>query len=333
MSRKSLKQFVSKHNKEISNVTDTHNPKVSELTEGQREYVLPDYQTHLNATEGVMPLGLRRFGEALLQKVPSLKVTQRAANTKLWVYHPDETYLRGWIGYGDFRQDPETRELIRIGSSPATSRTIDTIGVTDSIMRNSKKLDKALQIAAMALSPWDLSEIGQMTWNDMSSSRSKENDRLLDESQKIISPYLDSTYSHRMEGFKTLLDELENLVAEVNRGSPYKWLNDSFGGDLHKYFELRRKNNSILNRTDYAMVLAWVERNALQTAVWLIQQQFVGVQQRRKRYARPVKTYSFDSIPQDLMGKMSVLNNVEAKTYIPDVGVRTAEGVYYVYGS
>jgi|TARA_A100000172_G_scaffold81016_1_gene72416 hypothetical protein len=302
------------------------NPKVSELTEGQREYVLPDYQTHLNATEGVMPLGLRRFGEALLEKVPSLKVTQRAARTKLWVYHPDETYLRGWIGYGDFRQDPETRE----DTYWIFSRNIQNNRYNwgdGQFMRNSKKLDKALQIAAMALSPWDLSEIGQMTWNDMSSSRSKENDRLLDESQKIISPYLDSTYSHRMEGFKTLLDELENLVAEVNRGSPYKWLNDSFGGDLHKYFELRRKNNSILNRTDYAMVLAWVERNALQT-VMVDSHNSWGY---KEGYGH--KTYPLDEIPEDLMGKMSVLHNVDKNTYIPDVGVRVAEEVYYVYQS
>ena len=194
-------------------------------------------------------------------------------------------------------------------------------------MRNSKKLDKALQIAATALSPWDLSEIGQMTWSDMSSARSKENDRLLDESRDIIKPYLDNTYSQRMEGFKTLLDELENLVVEVNRGSSYKWLNDSLGSDLHKYFELRRKNNSILNRSNYAMVLAWVERNALQTVVvdssnsWGYREGFGH------------KTYPLDEIPEDLMGKMSVLHHVDKNTYIPDVGVRVAEEVYYVYQS
>ena len=71
------------------------NPKVSELTEGQLEYVLPDYRTNLTTREDGMSLGLRRFAESLLQKVPSLKVTQRAARTKLWVYHPDETDLRG----------------------------------------------------------------------------------------------------------------------------------------------------------------------------------------------------------------------------------------------
>ena len=302
------------------------NPKVSELTEGQREYVLPDYQANLNATEGYMSLGLRRFAEALLQKVPSLKVTQRAARTKLWVYHPHETYMRGWIGYGDFRQDPADR----VDTYWVFSRNIQNnrYGWGDGqYMRNSKKLDKALQIAATALSPWDLSEIGEMTWSDMSSSRSKENDRLLDESQKIISPYLDNTYSHRMEGFKTLLDELENLVAEVNRGSPYKWLNDSFGGDLHKYFELRRKNNSILNRTDYAMVLAWVERNALQTVV-VDSSNSWGY---KEGYGH--KTYPLDEIPEDLMGKISVLHHVDKNTYIPDVGVRVAEEVYYVYQS
>jgi len=307
-----------------------NNPKVSELTEGQREYVLPDYQTHLNATEGVMPLGLRRFGEALLQKVPSLKVTQRAANTKLWVYHPDETYLRGWIGYGDFRQDPETRE----DTYWIFSRNIQNNRYNwgdGQYMRSSKKLDKALQIAAMALSPWHMSEIGQMTWGDMMAARTNEEGRLHNESHRIISPHLNDPMLYQMDKYQTILNELENLVVEVNRGSSYKWLNDSLGSDLRKYFELRRKNNSILNRTDYNMVMAWVERNELQTAVvdsndsWGYSN--VGSE------ARPVKTYSFDSIPQDLMGKMSVLNNVEAKTYIPDVGVRTAEGVYYVYGS
>jgi len=298
------------------------NPKVSELTERQRWYVLPEH----NDRESSMPLGLRTFGHALLEKVPSLKVTQRAANTKLWVYHPHETYMRGWIGYGDFRQDPQDR----VDTYWIFSRNIQNnrYGWGDGqFMRNSKKLDKAIQIAATALSPWDLSEIGQMTWNDMSSSRSKENDRLLDESQKIISPYLDNTHSYRMEGFKTLLDELENLVAEVNRGSPYKWLNDSFGGDLHKYFELRRKNNSILNRTDYAMVLAWVERNALQT-VMVDSHNSWGY---KEGYGH--KTYPLDEIPEDLMGKMSVLHNVDKNTYIPDVGVRVAEEVYYVYQS
>ena len=302
------------------------NPKVSELTEGQLEYVLPDYRTNLTTQEDGMSLGLRRFAESLLQKVPSLKVTQRAARTKLWVYHPDETYLRGWIGYGDFRQDPETRE----DTYWIFSRNIQNNRYTwgdGQYMRNSKKLDKALQIAATTLSPWDLSEIGEMTWSDMSSARSKENDRLLDESQKIISPYLNHTNSWAMDGFKTLLDELENLVVEVNRGSSYKWLNDSLGSDLQKYFELRKKNNSILNRNNYAMVLAWVERNALQTVVvdssnsWGYREGFGH------------KTSPLDQIPEDLMGKMSVLHHMDKKTYVTDVGVRVAEEVYYVYQS
>ena len=302
------------------------NPKVSELTEGQREYVLPDYQANLNATEGVLSLGLRRFGEALLQKVPSLKIPQRAARTKLWVYHPHETYMRGWIGYGDFRQDPQNRE----DTYWVFSRNIQNNRYNwgdGQFMRNSKKLDKAVQIAATTLSPWDLSEIGQMTWSDMSSARSKENDRLLDESRDIIKPYLDNTYSQRMEGFKTLLDELENLVVEVNRGSSYKWLNDSLGTDLHKYFELRRKNNSILNRNNYAMVLAWVERNALQTVVVNSSDSW------GYRSGHGHKTYPLDQIPEDLMGKMSVLHHMDKNTYVPDVGVRVAEEVYYVYQS
>jgi hypothetical protein len=290
------------------------NPKVSELNDNQRAYILG----------GDTPNGLKRFAEALLHKMPRLKVTQVAANTKLWVYHPDETYMRGYIGYGDFRQDPETR----VDTYWVFSRNIQNNRYNwgdGQYMRNSKKLDKAVQIAAMALSPWTMEEIGKMTWDDMREARSKENDRLIDESRDIIKPYLDNTYSHRMEGFKTLLDELENLVAEGNRGSPYKWLNDSFGGDLRKYFELRRKNNSILNRTDYDMVMAWVERNELQTATMDSNDSW------GYREGSGHKTYPLDDIPEDLMGKMSVLHNVDQETYIPDVGVRVAEGVYYVY--
>ena len=103
------------------------NPKVSELTERQRWYVLPEH----NDRESSMPLGLRTFGHALLEKVPSLKVTQRAANTKLWVYHPHETYMRGWIGTETF--DKTLRlGLIRIGSSPATYRITAMVGGMDS---------------------------------------------------------------------------------------------------------------------------------------------------------------------------------------------------------
>jgi len=291
-----------------------NNLKVSELSEGQKAYILG----------GDIPNGLKRFAEALLHKMPRLKVTQVAASNRVWVYHPDETYMRGFIGYGDFRQDPETR----IDTYWIFSRTIQNnrYGWGDGqFMRNSKKLDKAVQIAATALSPWTMAEIGQMTWDKMRTARRVEEDRLLDESHKIISPYLNSAYSYNMDGFKPLLDELENLVTAVGRSSPYKWLNDSLGRDLHKYFELRRKNSSILNRTDYDMVMAWVERNELQTATMDSNDSWGYIE------GRGHKTYPLDGIPQDLMGKMSVLHNVEQETYIPDVGVRVGEGVYYVY--
>ncbi len=166
-----------------------------------------------------------------------------------------------------------------------------------------------------------------MTWDKMREARKKEEERLDHESHDIIKSYLDEVYIHRVQYYKTLLDELENLVVEVNRGSPYKWLNDSFGKDLGKYFELRRKNNSILNRTDYDMVMAWVERNELQTATMDSNDSW------GYREGSGHKTYPLDGIPEDLMGKMSVLHNVEQETYIPDVGVRVGEGIYYVYKS
>ena len=43
------------------------------------------------------------------------------------------------------------------------------------------------------------------------------------------------------------------------------------------------------------------------------------------------KTYPLDGIPEDLMGKMAVLQTVDVNTYIPDIGVRTSDEVFYVY--
>jgi|TARA_R110000824_G_scaffold2567_3_gene11758 hypothetical protein len=299
-----------------------NNVKVSDLTEGQKEYVLPDN----NDRENVMPMELRKFGRYLLQKMPMLKVTQRAANTKLWVYHPDETYMRGYIAYGDFRNDPQER----LDTYWVYSRCISNNryhGGDEYFMRSSKRLDKALQIARTNLSPWSIEEAAELTWDDMRSARRKEQSRLGDESLSLISPYLNNAYDTQIPKYKTVLDELDNLVQQMKHFNlPYKFVDSGLQKDLSNYFALTKKNNSILNRSDYTMSMVWIEERQAKTC------EVKGEELWGYRGANAgAKTYPLDGIPEDLMGKMAVLQTVDVNTYIPDIGVRTSDEVFYVY--
>ena len=100
-----------------------NNVKVSDLTEGQKEYVLPDN----NDRENVMPMELRKFGRYLLQKMPMLKVTQRAGSITQM-----KRICVGILPTGTFVLILK-RGLIRIGSTLDAYRTTAiTVGMNTS---------------------------------------------------------------------------------------------------------------------------------------------------------------------------------------------------------
>jgi len=242
---------------------------------------------------------------------------------RVYVHMPNDPYVMGYIGYGDFQTTAKAMQ----SSYVVSSRHIMNYKYADyndqyymamsinlpTAVRNAKRYLRPLTTKDMALDEWTEGDMRRKSKNTKSAMDVKRNNTLSD--------LLAKNNREKKIEYNPMLEYMRTLV-KVG----HEFTDKELESDLLSYFKLEEDANAISSDgvdVDYVRVY---EKYGKQV--------FDVVPLIRKEYGRSdlgnIITYDKDKVPEDVMGKVSVLSMVENKHWVDDVGYRVDATMFYV---
>ena len=293
--------------------------KVSEINEKAdltQQKVAKDYLASQFEMQGFMQELRKAFRGVLFTPCPQDK-------RRTYMHMPNDPYVMGYIGYGDFQTTAKAMQ----SSYVVSSRHIMNYKYADyndqhymamsinlsTAVRNAKKYLRPLTTKDMALDEWTEADMRRKSKNTKSAMDVKRNNTLSD--------LLAKNNREKKIEYNPMLEYMRTLV-KVG----HEFTDKELESDLLSYFKLEEDANAISSDgvdVDYVRVY---EKYGKQV--------FDVVPLIRKEYGRSdlgnIITYDKDKVPEDVMGKVSVLSMVENKHWVDDVGYRVDATMFYV---
>ena len=243
---------------------------------------------------------------------------ETSSSPELWVYMKDMPYTMGFIGYGDFNTHVSGAEdEYAVYSHPIENNKYSDYSTPYHMVRTIHET-KAVKNACKWLRNPSAYDIASLHIHD---AKRKFNDIGYDLSQKLRN--LSSTMYNEdklAKEFKSILD------------SGYEFIDKSFGGAVSDFLEAYdvsrardRKTLSLYHVRVYmederqkfdVVPFDNVHTNSFTTGV--------------DNPSSIVSTYTEDTIPEDIMGKLSCLTMLKQGEFVDDVGYKESNGCFYV---
>lgn len=262
-------------------------------------------------------MGLR---DKIKQSVRGLQFIERNKNS-LYIYRDDCPFVLGWIGYGDYRQKGSgSREMFVVYTRTINNGKYNMRNVQH-YMKMSASIDTALKNVKRYIRPYSPSELAKINMSDVAGSildtSSEVEQRLRDIQEGIVDvrSYGDNSQSR-------LFTELKHLLT-----TNHTFVDPSFGTALADYFQVAEEAKQYKGRSMPMWFVRVYER--LDTQMFEV----VSIDNAENFFPNigdEQRTYNADTLPEDIMGKLSVLSILDDNQYVDDVGYRAGEGMFYV---
>lgn len=241
----------------------------------------------------------------------------------LWVCRADQPYCLGWIGYGDYRRGGDGTEMYVVHA-----RTISNGKYGDHneqhYMKMSTNIDMALRNCKKFLRVYSPSEIARSRLRDASNAVDTVVSKTKEELSRLHEKVIDAQSSYyRTNHNSALLNELKHLLT-----TGHEFVDPTFRENLSSYFTTMDEVASLSNRSVPMWFVRVYERMG--------QQMFdvTAIDKAESAWNATVsdeaERYTAETLPDEIMQKLSVLNILSADDFVDDVGFNAGEGMFYV---
>ena len=269
-----------------------------------------------NEYRGRQPIGLDDFCYDLEHTIRGVRTTPRDARTS-WVYMPHDVLPMGWVGFGDFRYSASEN----IDSYVVHSRFIENAKYSGGdLMRMKMSTNRkvALRNAKKFLRSYSPVEVAK-TLSRVPTDAAREVEQETRTEQGELYRKLFGT-GYRQE-LPAVANELRTLIE-----TGHTFMDKSVETDLRAYFAAADEHAAKKHELDMHCVIA-SERMGKQVFEVVEANKIKGWD---PKISDEVTRYDDTTLPEELAGKMAVLSMCAVEQYVPDVGVRAAENVFYV---
>jgi len=242
----------------------------------------------------------------------------KMGGNRLWVYYPDEPYPMGYIGYGDFRTEVSGDDQYIVGSRTITNDKYGSYQDQHN-MKMTVNVETAMRNARRFLRNFSPQEMAK---SKLRTVCSQSQDSLGDISTEYRNK-MRELFDHESSRSNKMLTELRNLV-----DTGHEFVDAAFGSELRVMFELLDDQKALKDKPIHMYFVRVSEKFGKQTFdVGTIDN--VQKSSWQVEMSNEFKRYT-DDLPEEIMGKLSVLTMVENDSYVDDVGYRAGEGMFYV---
>ena len=269
-----------------------------------------------NEYRGRQPIGLDDFCYDLEHTIRGVRTTPRDVRTS-WVYMPHDVLPMGWVGFGDFRYSASEN----IDSYVVHSRFIENAkynGGDLARMKMSTNRTVALRNAKKFLRSYSPVEVTKAL-SRIPKEAAKEVEQGTRTEQSELYRKLFGT------GYRQVLPAVANELRTL-LDTGHTFMDKSVETDLRAYFAAADEYEAKKRDFDMYCVIA-SERMGKQVFEVVEANKLKGW---GSEISDEVTRYDDTALPEELAGKMAVLSMCAVEQYVPDVGVRAAENVFYV---
>jgi hypothetical protein len=188
-------------------------------------------------------------------------------------------------------------------------------------MKMSVNIDTALKSVKKYIRPYNPVEMAKMKIRDVSGAISGVSDEVSTRMREIQGSIVDvRTYGDNSQS--RLFTELKHLLT-----TNHEFVDPSFGTALTDYFQTVEEANQYKGRSVPMWFVRVYERFGTQAFDVV---SIDNAENFAPNIGEERNTYNADTLPEDIMGKLSVLNILNDEQYVDDVGYRAGEGMFYV---
>lgn len=255
-----------------------------------------------------------------------LRVKMHARDSRsYWIYRDDCPYVLGWVAYGDYRDGGDGTNMYVVQARTIVNGKYAEYS-KQYFMKMSTNFDVAVRNAKKFIRMMSPQELAGTRMRDASNAVDGVVDVAKTEFSEIRNKVIDvesSLYSSRTNEGSSLLNELRHLM-----NSNHEFIDTMFGENLATFFAKQEELVRLRNRT----VPMWFVRvyDRMEQQVFDV----IDIDKAESAYGAEisddVKRYTADTLPEDIMQKLSVLNILQANDYVDDVGFSAGEGMFYV---
>ena len=255
-----------------------------------------------------------------------LRVKMHARDSRsYWIYRDDCPYVLGWVAYGDYRDGGDGTPMYVVQARTIVNGKYAEYS-KQYFMKMSTNFDVAVRNAKKFIRMMSPQELAGTRMRDASNAVDGVVDVAKTEFSEIRNKVIDvesSLYSSRTNEGSSLLNELRHLM-----NSNHEFIDAMFGENLATFFAKQEELVRLRNRT----VPMWFVRvyDRMEQQVFDV----IDIDKAESAYGAEisddVKRYTADTLPEDIMQKLSVLNILQANDYVDDVGFSAGEGMFYV---
>lgn len=242
-----------------------------------------------------------------------------------WLYRDDCPYCLGWVGYGDYRNGGDGTKMYVV-----QARTIKNGKYSDYSpqyhISMSVNIDTALRNAKKFIRMMSPMELAKSRLKDASTAVDSVVQTAHHQYRKARGEALDvetSMYSTQTNPHSKLMSELRHLLT-IN----HEFVNPTFAQDLRDMFEKGDELERLSKRTVPMWFVRVYERFGAQHF------DVTDIDNTKSYYSatisEEVKRYTAETLPEEIMQKLAVLNILDKDDYVDDVGFNAGEGMFYV---
>jgi len=260
---------------------------------------------------------LRNFAVSLKRVMRGITFAWKDNHTNptMWVYMKDKPYTMGYVGYGDFNTHVMAEESEYVVYSHTIENGKYSSYSTPYFMKKTIHMDKAVKNASRHLRNATPYELAMLNIHKAKSQFDHIGGGLQDKLRSIRDTLYDQ--DRIAQEFRAIID------------SGHEFIDASFGTTVTEFLEAydiaKARDNKTLNLNH---VRVYMEDDAQMFDV--IKMSDVHKNAHACLVPDSLMTYKDNELPEDIMGKVSVLTMVGNGEFVDDVGYKDDSGCFYV---
>jgi len=267
--------------------------------------------------EGETYSNLRLFMTKVRESFRGVEFVRRDGNS-VWIYYPDEPYPMGFIGYGDFRTEVQGDPQYAVGSRTITNDKYGSYQ-TQYHMKMTANIVTGVRNAKRYLRNYSLLELATIKRDEVTSASGESKSNASTEYRHTMRRLFD----HESTASRMMI-ELRNIV-----DTGHEFIDASFGQDLATMFQFKDAYKELCDKPINMYFVRVSQKFGTQTFhVGTVDNVHLHLYDGGAPHDDFVR-YT-NNLPEEIMGKLAVLNMVDNETYVDDVGYRVDESMFYV---
>ena len=255
--------------------------------------------------------------DRLLSEMRGISFGQRDT-ASVWVYSPEDVMPLGIVCYGDYRDSGDLGASFVVASRTITNNKYAQHSGLQYHMKMTNNIDTAIKSAKKFLRPWTSVELCRTLWSTAASAWSQAKS----DAEAPLSDLKSEVFNMRYGSLdKPHHRELIHLAR-----SGHQFMDSQFHTNINEFIKLNDELGDLHQSHQHTFARVYQRFGKTWVDTMVVDSSRYGSIELHN-----IVTYAEDEIPEELLGRVSVLQMMPEGQYVLKVGVNIGDGMFYAW--